>query len=224
MRVELDHFFILTAVDAPEAEQLLRFGLTEGAPNRHPGQGTACRRFFFRNAFLELLWATDPAEAQSDSVRRTGLWERWSRRGRDASPFGICVRPTAQGASEAPFPTWEYRPPYLPDELVIRMGVNSHVPTEPLIFYSDFGRRPDSAEPDRRQPLEHPAGVQAITGLHLRAPWAETLSAELGILQESCPGLRFERDGEYLAEVSFDNERSQQTADLRPHLPLILRW
>src|SRR5262245_6422212 len=126
MRVELDHFFILTAVDAPEAKELLELGLSEGAPNQHPGQGTACRRFFFRNAFLELLWVVDPAEAQGDSIRRTGLWERWSRRGTDASPFGICVRPTAPGASEAPFSTWEYRPPYLPDPLVIRMGVNSH--------------------------------------------------------------------------------------------------
>lgn len=224
MQVELDHFFILTAVDAPEAEQLLQFGLTEGMPNRHPGQGTACRRFFFRNAFLELLWVTDPAEVQADAVCRTGLWERWSRRGRDASPFGICVRPTAQGVSEAPFPTWEYRPPYLPDELVIRMGVNSHVPTEPLIFYSDFGRRPDSAGLSRRQPLEHPAGAQVITALHLIAPWAEAMSAELGILQDNCPGLRFEHGGEYVAEVSFDNGGSQRTADLRPHLPLILRW
>jgi hypothetical protein len=25
-------------------------------PNRHRGQGTACRRFFSRNAALELLW------------------------------------------------------------------------------------------------------------------------------------------------------------------------
>jgi hypothetical protein len=39
---------------APEAEALLRVGLREGAGNTHPGQGTACRRFFFENAYLEL--------------------------------------------------------------------------------------------------------------------------------------------------------------------------
>jgi hypothetical protein len=33
--------------------------LTEGTPNIHPGQGTANRRFFFRNAMLELLWVND---------------------------------------------------------------------------------------------------------------------------------------------------------------------
>jgi hypothetical protein len=92
MLVELDHFFILTGVGALEADHLLQFGLTEGAPNCHPGQGTACRRFFFRNAFLELIWVMDPVEAQSSLIRRTGLWERWSRRNQGASPFGICLR------------------------------------------------------------------------------------------------------------------------------------
>jgi len=55
MTLEFDHMFICTVVDAPEADLLLAFGLTEGASNIHPGQGTACRRIFFRNAMLELL-------------------------------------------------------------------------------------------------------------------------------------------------------------------------
>ena len=47
MALELDHLFIFTSVGAREVEQLLKFGLTEGEPNTHAGQGTACRRFFF---------------------------------------------------------------------------------------------------------------------------------------------------------------------------------
>ena len=37
MTLELDHMFICTAVDAPEADLLVAFGLTEGTPNSHPG-------------------------------------------------------------------------------------------------------------------------------------------------------------------------------------------
>lgn len=48
----LDHIFICVQPGASEAEALIDFGLTEGSPNRHQGQGTANRRFFFRNAFL----------------------------------------------------------------------------------------------------------------------------------------------------------------------------
>jgi glyoxalase-like protein len=223
MTVELDHFFILTDVDAPEADHLLRFGLTEGAPNSHPGQGTACRRFFFSNAFLELLWVIDPAETQSSLVRRTGLWERWSRRGRDTSPFGICVRSIRHGGHEMPFPTWEYRPPYLPDPLAIYMHVDSEVATEPLLFYSTFGRRPDAAEASRRQPLQHAADFHTVTRLEVSSPQSETPKA-LRALEDHCPWLRVVDRDEYLMEVCFDEEAEKQVADFRPQLPLTLRW
>lgn len=61
---ELDHVFIWTAAGAPEADLLRDFGLTEGPPNVHPGQGTANRRFFFHNAMLELLWVHDRASPE----------------------------------------------------------------------------------------------------------------------------------------------------------------
>ena len=50
---EIDHLFIWTDLGGKEADRLVTFGLTEGAPNTHSGQGTACRRFFFRNAYLD---------------------------------------------------------------------------------------------------------------------------------------------------------------------------
>src|SRR6516162_5213088 len=109
---KIDHVLIFTSLGAPEAERLIAFGLFEGTPNRHPGQGTANRRFFFQNAFLEFLWVEAPSETQSLLVRRTALWERWSRRGRGASPFGIGFRPEPGAVDELPFPGWEYRPPY----------------------------------------------------------------------------------------------------------------
>ena len=108
---ELDHLFICTDVGAPEAESLIQFGLTEGDPNVHPGQGTANRRFFFHNAMLELVWVHDAGEAQSELARPTQLWQRWSQRQASASPFGLCLRPNRPGASEVPFPAWIYRTP-----------------------------------------------------------------------------------------------------------------
>src|SRR5215472_16149438 len=117
MQIELDHLFVCTAKGAPEAERLVQVGLHEGPPNDHPGQGTACRRFAFANAMIELLWVKDETEAQSQTTKRTLLWERWSGRQGKASPFGICVRPVSLQDRGSPFPTWEYRPLYLPDPL-----------------------------------------------------------------------------------------------------------
>jgi hypothetical protein len=224
MPIELDHLFICTSAGAPEADHLVQLGLIEGAPNRHPGQGTACRRFFFRNAYLELLWVAAPAEAQSGPVRRTGLWERWSRRGRGASPFGVCLRPVQRGVDEAPFPVWAYQPPYLPDPLVIQMGANSAVVTEPLLCFLTFGRRPDSGEAPSRQPLEHAAGLQAITRAHVSSPRCGADSSALRAVERECPCLSFVFGDEDLVELGFDEEAEGQSADLRPILPLIMRW
>src|SRR3981189_2816584 len=108
MPVELDHLFICPSTGAPEADHLVQFGLTEGTPNTHPGQGTACRRFFFRNAYIELLWVHDPAEAQSEPIRPTHLWKRWAGRAGVACPFGFGFRPRAQQEGGFPCTTWEY--------------------------------------------------------------------------------------------------------------------
>jgi len=70
---------------------------------------------------IELVWVSDPAEAQSAQTRRTQLWERWSRRRSGASPFGICLRPAEPDhAAETaritePFAGWAYKPSYLPE-------------------------------------------------------------------------------------------------------------
>ena len=224
MHVELDHLFICTSAGAPEADRLIRFGLVEGAPNQHPGQGTACRRFFFHNAYLELLWVVDCAEAQDESVRRTGLWERWSCRGREASPFGLGVRPVGQEEHEVPFPGWEYRPPYLPEPLAIWMGAHSEVLAEPLLFSLAFGHRPDSGERSRRQPLEHPAGVRSISRVRFSSPRGGAISPELRGIEEQCPWLSFESGDEDRVELGFDEEVEGRSADFRPELPLIVRW
>jgi len=56
MTIELDHFFILTGPGPPQAELLSDIGLIEGAPNYHPGQGTANRRSCQRPSMvLEVL-------------------------------------------------------------------------------------------------------------------------------------------------------------------------
>jgi hypothetical protein len=85
---------------------LATFGLTEGTPNTHPGQGTACRRFFFVNSYLELLWVSDIAEAQSEPIQKAHLWERWKSRTSGACPIGLGFRPKGQDDDRAPFCIW----------------------------------------------------------------------------------------------------------------------
>ena len=223
MSVELDHIFICTEVGAPEADQLVAFGLTEGTSNLHPGQGTANRRFFFYNAMLELLWVRDEREARSPPIAPTRLWERWRYHFSGYSPFGVCLRPSAQHpVAGLPFATWEYRPPYLPPELRIDVATGTAA-SEPLVFATPFSGRPDALPEERRQPLVHPKGVVEITGLRITLPRGKPISGVVRTLHRAGV-VSFESGNDHLAEIEFDHGSQGQSADFRPLLPLRFRW
>jgi hypothetical protein len=213
MRIELDHLFVCTAPGAPEAEKFAQFGLHEGPPNQHPSQGTANRRFAFVNAMIELLWVSDASEAQSQSARRTLLWERWSGREHNASPFGICLRPSDPQDTGLPFPAWEYRPAYLPDPLVMHIGDVGI--EEPMWVYLSFMRRAQREQ----WFIEHPIGVREITGLTLTTPVPLRSNVSQTIVES---GILATRTGATsLLEIEFDGNRRKEQMDFRPHLPFV---
>jgi hypothetical protein len=219
MSAAIDHVFILCSVGAvPEAEALLGLGLEEGTPNTHPGQGTACRRFFFSNAYLELLWVSDPVEAQGEIPRPVGLWERWRGRERGACPYGIVLRPGDDVVEpRPPFPTWAYTPGYMPAGIAIDVA-REDSPREPAFFYLGFQRgRPRGTTP----PIRHDLPARSLTGVTVRGP-AVGRSEAARVAQAA--GLVVFRDAdEYLLELQLD-AGARGRADLRPVLSLAIRW
>ncbi|MBW4618822.1 MAG: VOC family protein [Cyanosarcina radialis HA8281-LM2] len=223
MSFEIDHLFICTDINAPEADRLVSFGLTEGTPNVHPGQGTANRRFFFHNCMLELLWISDRNEAQSEITRPTYFWERWRDRHIGTCPFGFCLRPTTDPPNALPFLTWAYRPAYLPDSLSFSMATNASVLTEPMLCYLPFAKRQDSYTDDRRQPMNHIAGLNEMTRLTFVSPHADRLSPELQAMVNS-NFIQLKHGKNYLVEMGFNGEKQENYADFQPGLPLSLSW
>jgi hypothetical protein len=223
MTFEFDHLFILTEIGASDADRLVSLGLLEGTSNHHPGQGTTNRRFFFHNAMLEFLWVCDAEEARSDLIRPTHLWERWANRQNGACPFGICLRTTTNDGDSIAFPSWAYRPPYLPAPLSIAVGTNSDVLTEPMLFQTPFGKRPDRYSTEKAQPLNHPLGLREITRVELVSAATEPPSPELqAVLNTDRVGLR--AGVGYCVELEFDGEVQGQQVDFRPGLPLVISW
>jgi len=216
MEIELDHLFVCAAPGAPEAEKLIEFGLIEGPPNQHPGQGTSCRRFAFANTMIELLWVSDPSEAQNQSTRSTLLWERWAGRESKASPFGICLRPTdPERIEELPFPARDYRPAYLPDPVAMHIGEAGI--EEPMWIYMSFMKRTQR----ERWFKEHPVGIRTITGLTLTtskplrsgASQKVVKSGILSTLVGTAP----------LLEIEFDRKVRNERMDFRPQLPIVFQ-
>jgi hypothetical protein len=215
MKIELDHVFVCASPGASVADELVRFGLREGLPNVHRGQGTSCRRFSFANAMIELFWVSDPQEAQGEATKRTLLWDRWSARQTTASPFGICVRPVDSHSAEVPFAAWEYRPAYLPDPLVMQIAESGV--EEPMWIHLGFLRRAD-----REQHFtEHPAGMREITGLRLTTPVPLRSAASQRIIESNILSTR--AGPTPLLEIEFDDKRRNQAADFRPHLPIVFQ-
>jgi hypothetical protein len=214
---------VLCEAGAPEADRLVALGLAEGSPNHHPGQGTACRRFFFANAYLELVFLTDAAEAQAEPARSTRLYERWARRGSGASPFGVVLRPgpdPSEGAAKPPFPSWSYRPKYLPPGFAIEVAAGTPL-EEPEVFYIPFARRPDTAlDPE---PLTHGIALAEMTAVGIGVPGRGARSAGARAAEAS-GGVAFAPANEHLMTLTFDAESRGRMADLRPELPLVLRW
>ncbi len=213
---ELDHIFICCSKGAPEAQALIDFGLAEGAPNTHPGQGTANRRFFFENAMLELLWVEDSEAAQSPVPGKTRLWDRWTKRA-ERSPFGICMRPLDTGRAVCPFPSWDYKPGYLPENLSIKVGENSENINEPMTFFLPFWGAESYAE--HKTDFEHPAGVKRVTRVEIANPGNERPSSVSRSL-EQCGEVFFVSGNSALATIAFDEGKSGKRHSFEPELPL----
>jgi len=215
----VDHIFVCTTRQGPAAELLRQAGLAEGTPNRHPGQGTACLRFFFRNAMLELLWLEDEAEARSEQTRATKLWERFSADGRTASPFGVVLRPAPGSQPPCPWRSWSYRPQAMPG-LELQIATDTGL-DEPMWCYMRSGRAPAEWPPERLQPLEHPAGLREITGVSIGCPDAKETSVTGAMARNGVIALQ--TGVEHLLELHFDGGCRRTTLDFRPDLPLTFR-
>lgn len=220
--MEIDHIYICTENKAPSGDLLVEFGLVEGSSNTHPGQGTANRRFYFRNLMLELLWIENLEEVQSKRTKPMRLFERCELISNKVSPFGIGFRPTKEKDETAPFPSWDYHPIYLPDFLKIQVADNTPL-SEPMYFYLSFAMRQDKVSDNKREPMEHKVPLKEVTNVKIHVNQDISLSTSAYILNQ-LPDLSIESDKEHFIELEFDNGALNQSKDFRPNLPLLIKW
>ena len=178
MTLHVDHVFVCTSADAPEAEALVEAGLVEGSPNTHPGQGTANRRFFFENGFLELLWVRDECEARSALTAPTRLWDRWVGRGKSVNPFGICFSSPDGVESILPFTSWVYRPRYLSGERYILFAEPPL--SEPELFALSWPQ----VRSHPSQPRSHPLGFCAMRSVSVGLANPTSISGPLSAIRD----------------------------------------
>lgn len=226
--MELDHIFIFTDSPAQVANSLDQFGLTEGTPNIHPGQGTSCRRFFFENAYLELAWVNSEEEIKNPAITKTRLWERSRYKVTAYCPFGLCFRNkehTRQGTALIFEDGWKYKPPYLAEGLFVNVASNADFRWEPMLFEMPFFRfAPKDYPVANRQPLNHKKAFKKITKVILTLPDnIQNLSTAMQkVLANSIVAVSTGKD--FSIALEFDDCIKEETQDFNPLLPLFINW
>ncbi|MDQ2871283.1 MAG: VOC family protein [Acidobacteriota bacterium] len=232
--VELDHVWIVVSPDAPERAALETAGFHISPEiNRHVGQGTASLTVEFPNAFLELLWpdaAVSVAPGAERGVEKFRNRMNWRTTG--WCPIGIGLRRTRPTNAPWPFATWSIAPGWLPPGASIEMLTPRDDSTSPSLFISardasfppaadanDLTLRKDPADPV----FHHPIGVKRLSSVRLLAPAEYRPIPPLTYLQER--GVIGSGAAErWLVELTFDGGARGESRDLRPELPLTIRY
>lgn len=230
--IELDHVWIAVSPGAPERRVLEDAGLRIALiVNRHDGQGTASVTFEFHNAYLELLWPDDgvPVAPGREHVHtRFRQRTRWRTSG--LSPFGVQFRRTS-APGELPFRTWPVRAEWMPPGESLQLleppgaasrGASLSI-TPPSLAVDESARlravREGSAGASQ---LEHPIGVRQLTAVRIVAPKHGLTAAARQV--DALGAVEFRAGTDWLLELTFDGGERALTRDLRPDLPLILRY
>ncbi|HIC81473.1 MAG TPA: hypothetical protein EYH07_19055 [Kiloniellaceae bacterium] len=180
--MELDHLFVFIAPDGPEPKRLESLGFEVNVRRSHPGQGTRNVCYVFDNAYLELLWLVDEAEARSPAVGRTQLAERARWRENAASPLGIALRGYGPQAP-LPFKTWDYHPPFRPGgRKVLPIAAFSDDLAQPLVFGSPGDLRPDHWPEERQSGRQRALRIREIETVEVILPAAVAPAEELQAL------------------------------------------
>jgi hypothetical protein len=224
-RLELDHVWIMVSPNAPERVALERAGF-QISPNinHHEGQGTASITIEFENAFLELMWpdSTVPVapglERGAEKFRQRMLWRTsgWC-------PIGIGFRRTAQTDDTWPFPTWSVTAPWLPAGSAIEMLTPRDDTRSPSLFISPSALADVPEQAARAALYHHPIGVHRVTAIRLVSPKTYQPIESLAHLQK-LHVVGVEQGKQWLVELTFDGGERKKSKDLRPDLPLVIRY
>lgn len=157
--MEVDHIIIFSNDKGTEADELVKFGLTEGSNRVHPGQGTRNRKFYFENFFLEIVWVYNESEARSKVAAPTRLWERANHRLNGSSPFGLCLV-NAPDTNDLFETCLQYRPGYVAAGSSFDIITNQEHPYLPWTC-----RLPSSGKHTVGESKNHQLGVKKLTHL-----------------------------------------------------------
>ena len=224
-QLAFDHASIMVSLGAPERAALEQAGLQISPDvNRNEGQGTASIAVEFQNSYLELVWV-DASVPVKPSLERAAqkFRNRMAWRTSGWCPFGIASRRTTDDKLTLPFPTWSWSADWMPKDAEMAMLTPRDDTRSPALYIEPRALTDQDKQAALAARFHHPLGVHRITSVRLVSPKTYQPIESLEYLQkEKIVGLR--QGQEWLLELTFDDGKQKRSKDLRPALPLLLRY
>lgn len=224
-RIEMDHVWIMVSPNAPERAALERAGFQISPDtNRHDGQGTASITAEFENSYLELMWPDSTVtvapglERAAEKFRQRMLW-----RSSGWCPIGVGLRRTTASSDALPFPSWSWTADWMPKGSKMEMLTPRDDTRSPALFIEPRALTDTGEQATRASRFHHPIGARQITGIRLISPKTYEPIAALNYLQTQHV-LSVEQGDQWLLELTFDGGKSKKSKDLRPDLPVVIRY
>ena len=226
--IELDHVVIFAPMESEEEDAVRALQdagfIVNEFRNEFP-DGVLGRYVFFDNAYLELLWLLPGAVTDADTRRSA------EGQSTGASPFSSGLRRCKDAPEQLPFPSRAYFAEWMEPGTEMRLLNGEDEVLAPSLFVVPRGMaardsletaewRSQSREEAARA-LDHSLGARLVTNVRLvTLPAGYPRSTE--VLDGT--GVSVERGEGPLVEITFDNNSQGKSSDLRPVLPLIVRY
>lgn len=235
----IDHVNIWVKNPQIAKEKLQQIGFT-GVPDSlcqvHEGQGTTGRYFYFLNTYLELIFVYDEAEFKANGERNNELdfIERSNSPENGFAPFSIALKMENYDKEKIPFDIIEYTQDWMGESNEIYVAKNSKIKKEepslfviyPAIAYDVFESKKDLSNiPEEyaiwREFYKHKNGAEKISKVKIHTPKVDSESKTIKMLKE-LKEVELVKGEVYLMELYFDNQKKNETYDMRPEIPLII--
>jgi hypothetical protein len=201
--MNIDHIFIFTDDNGKIADKLVEFGLVEGSNRVHIGQGTANRKFYFENFFLELVWVHNEAEIKSELVKPIGLWQRADYKRNKFSPYGLGFE-NSEDTNRLFENSFKYQPDYFPKDVTIEFLKNENQPHLPWTFRLPFkGQKNNETEP-----INHKNGINRLTKAIFK--YKCSISDKYLDNFKNDPIIEFTVSADYGLTLIFDNKEQEK--------------
>ena len=231
---QIYYLFAFSAVGKQLIPFLTTLGFNCTEPRSNPKQGTVSTLIFFWNVYLEIFWLEETSHlTQSEMMEEFNLQARVNWVATGASPFGFGLSYSTRNHDNFVSPNSE-KP--ISETLLRFCPINLANPEEPICYLvpdyeaqrNRLSRYSAVAQPQRKLIAEgammnRGLGLKKLTQVKTRIIGDRLLTPPLiDLAAQKLLAIKYQKHP--LLDLTFDDGKQKKFVDLRPLIPIVLRY